>query len=102
MTDSHPAGSVGNQLRLYTLSEAVALMTDKPVDEVTRSEIQHLMRRLRAREIPGRRDGRYWKMTYADIQAAIEGMAVPAVAPKKDPAGLSAGSRRHLNRRGVR
>lgn len=56
-------------------------------------------KQLRARKLPGRKVGRFWMLTRSDIEAAIDSMARPAIAPKPDPAGLTVGSRRRLNRR---
>ncbi|PSR63955.1 MULTISPECIES: helix-turn-helix domain-containing protein [Nocardia] len=79
-------------LRLYTVPEVAELLGPHVTDE-------WLTRQLRARKIPGRKVGRYWMLTRADIEAAIESMARPVIAPKPDPSGLSRGSRRALNRR---
>lgn len=79
------------ELALYTVPEVAELLGP----HVT---VEWLTRQLRARKIPGRKVGRYWMLTRADIEAAIESMARPAIAPKPDPAGLTRTSRRRLNR----
>ncbi|MBF5002524.1 helix-turn-helix domain-containing protein [Nocardia sp. BSTN01] len=80
-------------LRLYTVPEVAEILH---VTEVW------VIRQLRARKLPGRKVSRQWFLTRGDIEAAIESMARPAIAPKPDPAGLSRGSRRALNRRMAR
>jgi excisionase family DNA binding protein len=76
--------------RLYTTEEAAA-----------RLQVTHdwYMKQLRARKLPARKAGKFWRVAEEDIAAAIEMMAVPAVVPQKDPAGLTPRSRRRL--RGV-
>ncbi|MGW4718911.1 helix-turn-helix domain-containing protein [Nocardia sp. NPDC004260] len=59
-----------------------------------------LVKQLRARKLPGRKAGRFWKLAEQDIEAAIDLMAVPVVAAKPDPSGLSRRSRRYLESRG--
>lgn len=82
-----------DELRLYSIAEVTELL------HVTED---WLLKRLRGRQIPGHKSGRQWTMSASDIQAAIDFMAVPAIVPKPDPHGLSYGSRRRLQRRGVR
>lgn len=80
------------ELRLFTVAEGAAALH--------KSEDWYI-KQLRARRLPGRKVGRDWMLSRADIAAAIELSAMPAVAAvKPDPAGLSAGSRRrHTARR---
>ncbi|WP_036568568.1 hypothetical protein [Nocardia sp. BMG51109] len=66
-----------------------------------------LARQLRAQKLPGRKVGRSWRMTEGDIATAIALLATgprPAVqAPQSaNPAGLTAGSRKRLERRNSR
>ncbi|WP_305781248.1 helix-turn-helix domain-containing protein [Nocardia nova] len=84
-----------DDLRLYTVAEAAELLH---VSE------DWLLKRLRARSIPGRKSGRTWTLSVEDIQAAKETMAVPAIAVRPDPAGLTPTSRRRVSSRrgGVR
>ncbi|WP_280448394.1 helix-turn-helix domain-containing protein [Nocardia brasiliensis] len=55
-----------------------------------------LVKQLRARKLPGRKAGRFWKMAEQDIEAAIDSFAVPVFTPTADPSGLSSRSRRRL------
>lgn len=80
-----------DELRLYTLAEAAAML------HVTED---WYVKRLRARKLPGHKSGRDWTLSVEDIQAAKELMAVPAIVPKPDSAGLTPTSRRRLARRG--
>ncbi|AHH16551.1 putative DNA-binding protein [Nocardia nova SH22a] len=84
--------SAPTDLMLYTVAEVAEMLGP----HVT---VAWLTKRLRERKFPGRKVGRSWMLTRADIESAIELMARPAIAPKPDPAGLTAGSRRRLNRR---
>ncbi|MDV7197040.1 helix-turn-helix domain-containing protein [Rhodococcus kroppenstedtii] len=59
------------------------------------------MRQLRARKLPGHKLGRKWRLTEDDLAEALRLTAMPALAPRPDPAGLTAGSRRRLERRGL-
>ncbi|MBF6368376.1 helix-turn-helix domain-containing protein [Nocardia puris] len=77
-------------LRLYDLAEAAEIL------HVTES---WLMRQLRERRLAGRKVSRRWMLTEADLRAAIESMASPAIAARPDPAGLTRTSRRNLTRR---
>lgn len=79
-------------LQMFTVPEVAELLGPHVTDE-------WLTRQLRARKIPGRKVGRYWMLTRADIEAAIESMARPAIAPKPDAAGLTRTSRRRLSAR---
>lgn len=55
------------------------------------------LRRLRAKELPGHKIGRKWRLTESDIAAALDITASQAVnRPRPDATGLRAGSRRHL------
>lgn len=56
------------------------------------------MRQLRARKLPGHKIGRTWRLTDSDVTAALELTAMPATPNHADPAGLTPGSRRRLNR----
>jgi hypothetical protein len=69
-----------------------------------------LRRKLNAREIPGRKAGRIWRMTDSDIAALVDYLARPARTSTADsqsiadarPAtvpGLTPRARRNLNRR---
>lgn len=73
--------------RLYTTAQAAELLA------VTED---WYLKQLRARKLPARKAGKYWRVAEEDIQAAIDSMAVPAFTPKKDPSGLSPRSRRSL------
>lgn len=84
-------------VRLYTVAEAVELMKGRPAEKF---EVERYMRRLRAGEFPGHRDGRQWVLTLGDIEKAVEVMAVPASVPVPDAAGLTRTSRRRLTRGG--
>lgn len=77
------------ELRLYTVAEAAALL------QVSES---WYLKRLRDRRLPGRKAGRRWALSAADIRVAQESMAVPAFPVVADPAGLSPTSRRRLRR----
>lgn len=55
--------------RLYTLAEAAERL------HVT---VDWLTKRVRARQLPGRKSGRTWTFSADDIRAAIAAMAVPA------------------------
>lgn len=79
-----------NTIRLLTLAESA--------DQLQCTQ-DWLLKKLRARQIPGRKRGRTWMMAPADIEAAIESMAMPAIAAAPDPAGLTRTSRRRHNRR---
>lgn len=76
-------------IRLYTVPEAA--------DQLRVTE-DWLIKKLRARQIPGRKVGRTWRMAPADVEAAVEQMAMPAIAVA-DPAGLTRTSRRRHTRR---
>lgn len=56
------------------------------------------MRQLRARKLPGHKIGRTWRLTNEDLQKALELTAIAANPRHTDPAGLTPGSRRRLNR----
>lgn len=77
-------------LRLYTAAEAAEALG------VTET---WLLKQLRERSLPGRKVARSWKLTRGDIAEAIEIMARPATAPRKDPAGLTRRARHNLTRR---
>ncbi|MGW4090063.1 helix-turn-helix domain-containing protein [Nocardia sp. NPDC004750] len=79
-----------NPLRLYSIAEAAELL---------RVSEGWMMKRLRDRKLQGRKSGRSWSMSAADIQAAIDHMLMPAIEAKPDPWGLTARSRRRLQRR---
>lgn len=80
-------------LRLFSVKEAAELLS------VTED---WYVKRLRARKLPGHKSGRIWTLSVEDIQAAKDYMAVPAIAPKTDPHGLTPTSRRRVSRRRVR
>ncbi|MEV6555924.1 helix-turn-helix domain-containing protein [Nocardia sp. NPDC051756] len=79
--------------RLYTTAEAA--------ERLQRSEDWYV-KQLRARKLPGRKAGRFWRVSDDDIQAAIDSMAVPVITPEADPSGLSSRSRRRLQAGGAR
>ena len=56
------------------------------------------MRQLRARKLPGHKLGNRWRLTDDDLTKALELTAVAANPTHTDPAGLTPGSRRRLNR----
>lgn len=80
------------KVRLHTVAEAA---------EQLQCTEDWLLKKLRARAVPGRKRGRTWMMAPADIEAAIESMAMPAIAAAPDPAGLTRTSRRRHTRRRV-
>ncbi|WP_125458760.1 DNA-binding protein [Rhodococcus sp. 1168] len=57
---------------------------------------------LRARKLPGHKIANRWRLTDDDVAQALQLTAVPAIAPVADPAGLTPGSRRRLERRAQR
>lgn len=57
------------------------------------------MRQLRNRKLPGHKIANRWRLTDDDVQKALELTAIPANPTHADPAGLTPGSRRRLNRR---
>lgn len=59
------------------------------------------LRQLRARKLPGHKLNNKWRLTEDDLNEALRLTAMPALTPKSDPAGLTAGSRRRLQRRGL-
>ncbi|KZM68093.1 hypothetical protein [Nocardia terpenica] len=62
-----------------------------------------LIRRLRKKQIRGRWTGREWRMTASDMAALVEFMANGPAAPAvPDVTGLTAASRRRLERRYTR
>ncbi|MFI7172328.1 helix-turn-helix domain-containing protein [Rhodococcoides fascians] len=56
------------------------------------------MRQLRARKLPGHKLGNRWRLTNEDVERALELTAIAANPSHTDPAGLTPGSRRRLNR----
>jgi len=78
--------------RLYTPEEAAELL---------RVTEDWYVKQLRARRLPGRKAGKFWRVSAEDIQAAIDSMAVPVIAVKPDPSGLSSRSRRRLRTSGA-
>lgn len=81
--------------RLFTLAEVVAEW-DLGADMA--DPVRWLMRQIRAGRVRARKIGRSWRMTQADIDAALEAFGSPAPAqPAEDVQprwGLSAGSMR--------
>lgn len=75
---------------LYTVAEAAAKLQIKE---------RWYLKRLRDRQLPGHKVGRNWRVTEDDMRAAVESMAVPAIVPVPDPAGLTPTSRRRVNAR---
>lgn len=73
--------------RLYTTEEAAKMLA---VSE------DWYVKQIKARKLPARKAGRFWRVAEEDIRAAIDSMAVPVFVPKKDPSGLSSRSRRRL------
>lgn len=53
---------------------------------------------LRAGKLPGHKLGRTWRITEEDLRGALELTSRPARAVAPDPAGLTPGSRRRLER----
>lgn len=53
---------------------------------------------LRARKLPGHKIGRTWRLTHHDLEEALRLTAVTPTPTHVDPAGLTPGSRRRLNR----
>ena len=76
-------------IRLFTVAEAAQQL---------RVTEDWLRKKLTARALPGRKVGRTWMLAPVDIEAAVESMAMPAIAAV-DPAGLTPTSRRRHNRR---
>lgn len=58
-----------------------------------------LKRKLAARAVPGVKFGRHWRMTEADIAAALDAHRVPAREPDPNPYGLTPTSLRRVQRR---
>lgn len=56
------------------------------------------MRQLRARKLPGHKIGRTWRLTDDDVAQALKLTATTTNPAHADPAGLTPGSRRRLNR----
>lgn len=54
------------------------------------------LRRLRTKAWPGRKPGRQWRLTEADIKRALELCASTELAPAADQAGLTRTSRRRI------
>lgn len=82
--------------RLYTLDEVVAGW-DLGADMA--DPVRWLMRQIRAGRVRARKIGRSWRMTQADVDAALEAFgstapAAPAVEDVQPRGGLSAGSAR--------
>lgn len=57
-------------------------------------------RRLCQRRLPGHKIGRAWRLTEADLQAALDATFSEPIIAKADPAGLSPRSRKALSRKG--
>ena len=53
---------------------------------------------LRASKLPGHKMGNRWRLTEDDVQKALELTYRPARVVPPDPAGLTPGSRRRLDR----
>lgn len=53
---------------------------------------------LRAGKLPGHKLGRTWRITEEDLRGALELTSRPARVVSPDPAGLTPGSRRRLER----
>ncbi|WP_221278416.1 helix-turn-helix domain-containing protein [Prescottella equi] len=77
----------------YTVAEAAA--------KLGITEAWYL-RQLRARNLPGHKLGRQWRLTDDDIAQALELTAQPAFPRPRDPAGLTSRSRAHLERKARR
>ncbi|WP_221273553.1 helix-turn-helix domain-containing protein [Prescottella equi] len=73
----------------YTVAEAAA--------KLGITEAWYL-RQLRARNLPGHKLGRQWRLTDDDIAQALELTAQPASPRPVLPAGLTPTSRRQLDR----
>lgn len=74
----------------YTVAEAAAKL------RVTEA---WYVNQLRARNLPGHKLGRQWRLTDDDIAQALELTAQPAFPQPRDPSGLTPRSRAHLERR---
>ena len=57
------------------------------------------MRQLRARKLPGHKLNNKWRLTEDDLAEALRLTAMPALMPEPDRSGLTAVSRRRLERR---
>ena len=79
----------------YSLSEAAAILCGCD----TRWKREWLAIRLRRGEIPGYKAGRYWRMTQADVEAAIEALRPRVVNVPTVPqmGGLTRTSARRLS-----
>lgn len=80
-------------------------MTDSPLTMSVADAAQRLgvtedwyLRQLRARKLPGHKLGRAWRLTEDDVRKALELTYQPARMVPADPAGLTPGSRRRLER----
>lgn len=77
---------------MKTLTEVAEAMH---LAKVMRDPERYLVRQIKAGRIRGRKVGRTWMMTDADIDDALEAFANPAPAPRPIQTGMpSAGSLR--------
>jgi excisionase family DNA binding protein len=76
--------------RVYTVDEAAEIL------HVTRD---WLARRLNEKKLPGRKFGRRWLLTDADLQAALDNAYSAPTTPRPDPSGLSPRSRKAQRRK---
>ena len=74
----------------YTVDQAAEILHVTP---------DWLRRRLCERRLPGRKLGRTWVLTDADIQQALDIAYREATTVPADPSGLSTRSRTTLNRK---
>ena len=74
----------------YTLPEAAAILHVTP---------DWLRRRLCEKKLPGRKFGRTWVLTDADIQKALDLAYSKPTSPPPDPSGLSPRSRKSFERK---
>jgi len=75
---------------VYTVAEAATILHVTP---------DWLARRLCEKKLPGRKLGRRWVLTAADLQQALDLTYSAPVAPRPDPSGLSARSRKAQRRK---
>ena len=74
----------------YTVPEAAEILRVSP---------DWLRRRLCEKKLPGRKFGRTWVLTDADLQTALDMSYSKPTATPPDPSGLSARSRKALERK---
>ncbi|WP_306357417.1 MULTISPECIES: hypothetical protein [unclassified Nocardia] len=83
--------TTANEDRTYSLAEAA--------ERIGAPSEDWLLRKLRARKLPGRRITRgVWRMTECDITESIHLLASPALVVP-NPLSMTPGSRRRLGKR---